>query len=191
MAARKKTTTKKAAPKKKVTAKKKSTAKKKVAKKKTVTKKKATAKKATVRKTVAKKKAPAKKKTAAKRKAPAKKKATAKKAASSAPISVGKKPFTKSQLVGSLSEQTGVSKSEVSSVLDALGGVINSHVMKKGPGAFSMPGLFKIVIKNKPAVPSRMGTNPFTGEKMKFKAKPASRQVKIRPLKNLKEMAAK
>jgi nucleoid DNA-binding protein len=34
----------------------------------------------------------------------------------------------------------------------------------------------------------KKGRNPFTGEEMMFKAKPASRVVKIQPLKKLKEM---
>ena len=34
----------------------------------------------------------------------------------------------------------------------------------------------------------RKGINPFTGEETTFKAKPACNVVKIRPLKNLKDM---
>ena len=48
----------------------------------------------------------------------------------------------------------------------------------------------KIQVKVKPATKERWGTNPFTGEKMKFKAKPKRYVVKIRPLKQLKEWAA-
>ena len=47
----------------------------------------------------------------------------------------------------------------------------------------------KIQVKSKPATKARKGRNPFTGEEMMFKAKPASRVVKIQPLKRLKEMA--
>ena len=60
---------------------------------------------------------------------------------------------------------------------------------KKGPGIFSLPGLMKITVVKKPATKARMGINPFTKEEQMFKAKPASRVVKIRPLKALKDMA--
>ncbi len=53
---------------------------------------------------------------------------------------------------------------------------------------FTMAGLCKILVKKKPATKARKGINPFNGEEMMFKAKPASKTVKIRPLKNLKAM---
>jgi len=40
------------------------------------------------------------------------------------------------------------------------------------------------------ATKAREGVNPFTGEKMMIKAKPASKKVRIRALKNLNEMVA-
>ena len=45
-----------------------------------------------------------------------------------------------------------------------------------------------MVVKKKPARKARRGINPFTGEEQMFKAKPATKVVKIRPLKKLKEM---
>ena len=59
---------------------------------------------------------------------------------------------------------------------------------RRGPGAFTVPGLMKIVKVHKPRRAARKGINPFTGEEMMFKAKPAHNVVKVRPLKNLKEM---
>ena len=47
----------------------------------------------------------------------------------------------------------------------------------------------RINVIQKPATKARMGVNPFTGQEQMFKAKPARRVVKVRPLKNLKEMA--
>lgn len=55
---------------------------------------------------------------------------------------------------------------------------------------FILPGLLKLVVKQVPAKKARAGINPFTGEQTTFKAKPASRKVKIKALKSLKEMAA-
>lgn len=105
------------------------------------------------------------------------------------PVSVGKKPFTKGQLLSAISEQTGVSRKEVELVLSTTTKVIHAHLKKGGPECFTWPGVLKIIVVKKPAVAARWGTNPFTGDKMQFKAKPASRKVKVRPLKGLKEMA--
>ncbi len=138
------------------------------------------------------KKAPAKK--AAAKKAPAKKaaakKAPAKKAAAPAKkLGAVKDRFSKSDMLNHISESTELSRKQVQSVLDELTNIIDAHVSKKGPGEFVMPGLFKIACIKKPARKARKGINPFTGEETVFKAKPASTQVKIRPLKKLKEMA--
>jgi nucleoid DNA-binding protein len=46
----------------------------------------------------------------------------------------------------------------------------------------------KLIVLRKPATKARKGINPFTGEETMFKAKPARNVVKIRPLKNLKDM---
>ncbi len=46
----------------------------------------------------------------------------------------------------------------------------------------------KLTVLRKPATKARKGINPFTGEETTFKAKPARNVVKIRPLKNLKDM---
>ena len=99
------------------------------------------------------------------------------------------KPFTKSEILTNIAESTELSRKQVSSVFDALSEQIKSAVSKKGPGVFAVPGLMKITIKNKPATKARKGINPFTKEEVMFKAKPASRQVKIRPLKALKDYA--
>jgi nucleoid DNA-binding protein len=116
-------------------------------------------------------------------------KATASVAKKSGPIKVGSKPFSKSQFVSEISERTGVSRKEVVAMMETVSDVIHAHLQKQGPEIFSWPGLFKIQITKKPATKARQGINPFTGETMMFKAKPASRRVKVRPLKQLKAMA--
>ena len=95
--------------------------------------------------------------------------------------------YNKTQIINSLSESTGLSKKEVSSVLDDLGSLIQRHIKKRSGGEFVMPGLFKVQAVKKPAVKARKGINPFTGEETTFKAKPASTTVKIRALKKLKD----
>ena len=66
--------------------------------------------------------------------------------------------------------------------------MIAKDIGRAGPGVFSVPGLMKVTVKKKPATRARKGTNPFTGEEMMFKAKPARKIVKVRPLKALKDM---
>jgi len=136
------------------------------------------------KKAAAKKKAPAKK-------APARKKAVAKKAAapkrSAAPIT---DKLTKSQIVASVADSTGLSKKQIGSVMDELHALIERSIKKRGVGEFTIPGILKITTVKKPARKARKGINPFTGAETMFKAKPASIAVKIRPLKKLKEFAA-
>lgn len=98
------------------------------------------------------------------------------------------KPPSKTEVLNSLAEKSGLSKKEVTSVLDALAEVIGDNIGKKGPGVFNVPGLMKIKVQRKPATKARKGINPFTKEETIFKAKPARNVVKILPLKNLKDM---
>ncbi len=98
------------------------------------------------------------------------------------------KPPTKTQIMAAIAEETGLSKKDVAAVFDSLTSEIEKAVSKKGPGSFTIPGLCKIVIKDKPAMPKRQVRNPGTGEMVWAEPKPASRQVRIRPLKGLKDM---
>jgi len=97
--------------------------------------------------------------------------------------------FNKTQILNDLAENTGLSKKEVSSVLDELGILIQRHIKKRSGGEFVLPGLLKIQTIKKPATKARKGKNPFTGEDTVFKAKPATTLVKVRPLKKLKDFA--
>lgn len=99
-----------------------------------------------------------------------------------------KKPLTKTQLFANIAETTGLSKKDVAGVFDALTDEISKSLAKRGPRAFTLPGLCKIVVQHKKARPAREGRNPQTGETMMFAAKPAMDVVKVRPLKGLKEM---
>lgn len=141
---------------------------------------------------MAKKKASAKKKVVGKKKVVAKKKVAGKKKvakkAAAKKTAVGKKPPTKSEILALISEDTELSKKEVAAVIDSLTNLIGKNIGGRGPGYFNLPGLMKIKVTKKPATKARKGTNPFTGEEMMFKAKPARKVVKIAPLKSLKEM---
>lgn len=96
---------------------------------------------------------------------------------------------TKTEILSNIAESTSLSKKEVGAVLDALSGEIAKAIGKKGPGAFAIPGLCKIVVQRKPATKATTKPNPFKpGEMMEVSAKPARNVVKVRPLKNLKDM---
>ncbi len=99
------------------------------------------------------------------------------------------KPASKSEILTSIAEQVGLSRKQVAATLEALSELIKQNVGKKGPGLFVVPGLMKITVIQKPAVKARKGINPFTKQEQMFKAKPARRVIKVRPLKALKDMA--
>ena len=99
-----------------------------------------------------------------------------------------KQPMTKAQLISAIADESGLTRKQVADVLTALGGQIQRHVKKRGPGTFTLPGLLKIRTVRKPARRARRGTNPFTGEETTFAAKPAHTVVKVQPLKGLKDM---
>jgi len=95
----------------------------------------------------------------------------------------------KSEILSKAAEDAGISRKQASAVFESLADQIKSAVGKKGPGTFVVPGLMRINVITKPATKARKGINPFTKEEQMFKAKPARKVVKVRPLKNLKDMA--
>ena len=98
------------------------------------------------------------------------------------------KVFSKGELYSTLADRAGVTRKQVTAVFDNLPEIIAAHLKKDGPEKFVLPGLLKIVVKKVPAKPAREGRNPFTGEIMTFKAKPASKKVKVMALSSLKAM---
>src|ERR1044071_9367845 len=93
---------------------------------------------------------------------------------------------TKSEVLTQISKDTGLSRKQVSGVFDSLSGSIKKSL--RSNGLFTVPGLMKLKVVKKPATKAREGVIPFTGEKMTFKAKPASKKVRVLPLKYLKAM---
>ena len=76
--------------------------------------------------------------------------------------------MTKSQLIQKIAELRELAKKDVRSMMEALA------------------GFAKFVVVKKPATKERKGTNPFTGQEMIFKAKPARKIVRARPVKAAK-----
>ena len=99
------------------------------------------------------------------------------------------KAATKSEILTNIATATELTRKQVASVFDALAQQIKAAVGKKGPGVFAVPGLMKITVIHKPATKARKGINPFTKEEQMFKAKPARKVIKVRPLKALKDFA--
>ena len=54
-------------------------------------------------------------------------------------------------------------------------------------GKFKLGGVLNMKLKEKPAKAARKGVNLFTKEPSVFKAKPASKTVRILPMKEFKE----
>jgi nucleoid DNA-binding protein len=108
-----------------------------------------------------------------------------------------KKPFkatpaTKRRSRGDVVKQialgTELKPGKVKEVFEALSTIIAADLGKKGVGEFNFMGLMKLKAVNKPATKARKGRNPFTGEEVMLKAKPASRKVRVRSLRTLNGM---
>jgi nucleoid DNA-binding protein len=93
--------------------------------------------------------------------------------------------LSKSQLIERIATATELSKRDVKNVMDNLVDV--GHKELKKNGLFLVPGFAKFVVVKKPATKARKGVNPFTGEEMMFKAKPARKIVRARPVKAAKD----
>ena len=101
-----------------------------------------------------------------------------------------KKSMTKSELLNAIANDCDLTRRQVSEVLESLETHISKSLGRRGPGQFTLPGLVKIEKKKVPARKARKGVpNPFKpGELMDIAAKPASTKIKVRALKQLKDM---
>jgi nucleoid DNA-binding protein len=103
-------------------------------------------------------------------------------------VAASAKPRSKSDVFGTIAERTSIHRRDVAAVFHALGFLIKADLSKQGAGVFKVPGMMRITVTRKPATPARPGINPFTKERVMFKAKPARNVVRVRPLRGLKEM---
>ncbi len=85
--------------------------------------------------------------------------------------------MTKTQTIAELAERTGVSKAQVSDLLEEQAKL----AYKEARNGFTIPGIGKLVLVNRKA---RMGRNPATGEEIHIPAKTA---VKFRVAKACKD----
>jgi nucleoid DNA-binding protein len=93
--------------------------------------------------------------------------------------------MTKSELIGQIAEQSKLKRGDVKGVMETLA-TIGYKELKKS-GTFLVPGFAKFVVIKKPATKERKGINPFTKEPTVFKAKPARKIIRARPVKAAKD----
>ena len=98
------------------------------------------------------------------------------------------KVMSKSELIQKIAEQhsdKNMARKDVKAVIESLAAIGYKELNKSG--AFLVPGFAKFVVIKKPATKERSGINPFTKEPTIFKAKPARKIVKARPVKAAKD----
>lgn len=93
--------------------------------------------------------------------------------------------MSKSELIQKVAEECSVAKKDVKAVIESMASVGYKELKKAG--VFMLPGSAKFMVVKKPATLERAGINPFTKEPTVFKAKPARKTLKVRPLKAAKD----
>jgi len=99
------------------------------------------------------------------------------------------KMMSKSELIQKIvAQHKDLSRKNVKAIIESLAAIGYKELNKSG--AFVLPGFAKFVVIKKPATKERTGINPFTKEPMVFKAKPARKIVRARPVKAVKSAVA-
>ena len=95
--------------------------------------------------------------------------------------------MSKSELIQKLADEHSekLTRKDVKGILESLAEVGYKELKKSG--TFLLPGFAKFVVIKKPATKARKGINPFTKEPTIFKAKPARKVIKARPVKAAKD----
>ena len=93
--------------------------------------------------------------------------------------------LTQTQLVSAVADRAEMSKTDAKRALAALDAIVleelgNAQKVRIG-------GLVQLTVRVKPATKKRKGRNPATGEEITIAAKPASVDVRARPLAKAKE----
>ena len=98
-----------------------------------------------------------------------------------------KGPLSKSDLIQKIADQFDekLTRKDVKGIIESVASI--GHAELKKNGVFIVPGLVRMVVVKKPATKARKGVNPFTKERTVFKAKPARKVVKARPVKAAKD----
>ena len=88
--------------------------------------------------------------------------------------------LTQSQMIAAVADRAEMTKADAKRALDALDEILleelgNAQKVRLG-------GLVQLTVRVKPATKKRKGRNPATGEEITIAAKPASVDVRARPL---------
>jgi nucleoid DNA-binding protein len=94
--------------------------------------------------------------------------------------------MTASQAYSAVAEKSGLKAKDVKGVMEGIMALAAEELKKNG--SFKLGGALNLKLKKKPAKPARKGINPFSKLPCVFKAKPASKTVKVFAMKKLKEM---
>jgi len=92
--------------------------------------------------------------------------------------------MTNTQVLASVAETNGLKAKQAKGVVEALMAVACDQIKKNG--SFKLGGMLNLKLKKKAASPAKKGINPFTKEPCVFKAKLASKTVKVYAMKKLK-----
>ena len=89
-------------------------------------------------------------------------------------------PLTQAQLVTAVADRADLSKADAKRAVEALETIVleqlgNAEKVRIG-------GIVQLTVRVKPATKKRQGRNPATGEEITIAAKPASVDVRARPL---------
>jgi DNA-binding protein HU-beta len=89
-------------------------------------------------------------------------------------------PLTQSQLTAAVADRAGISKTDAKQAISALEAIVleqlgNAEKVRIG-------GLVQLTVRVKPAQKARKGRNPATGAEITIAAKPASVDLRARPL---------
>ena len=94
-------------------------------------------------------------------------------------------PLTQTQLVNEIADRAELSKTEAKRALAALDDVVLEQI--GNAQKVRIGGLVQLTLRVKPAQKKRQGRNPATGETIEIAAKPASVDLRARPLAKAKE----
>lgn len=94
--------------------------------------------------------------------------------------------ITKSELITTISNETDLSKTQINLVFDVLEKIVEKAI--RSNKSVTIPNLCKIYVHKKAASSARQMKSPATGEMITVSAKPARKVVKVKAVKNLKDM---
>ena len=89
-------------------------------------------------------------------------------------------PLTQPQLLAAVADRAQLPKADAKRVLDALEAIVLDEL--SNAQKVRIAGIVQLTVRIKPAQKKRQGRNPATGEEITIAAKPASVDVRARPL---------